>query len=151
MSDTQIRISSDFRQWPIGYPSRGNRVAAPVKETSKSLWRHKWKTAATVGVSLNVGKRANGTSFPTYLRRRDVLGLFLRNGLKLTALGLALGTGVALALARLLRAFLFGVEPTDPGTCVGVAILFAAVALLACFIPAQRATNVDPMTALRHE
>ena len=104
-------------------------------------------------MSYDVARRTKEIGIRTALgaQRRDVLGLFLRNGLKLTAVGLALGTGVALALARLLRAFLFGVEPTDPGTCVGVAILFAAVALLACFIPAQRATNVDPMTALRHE
>ena len=104
-------------------------------------------------MSYDVARRTKEIGIRTALgaQRRDVLGLFLRNGLKLTAVGLALGTGVALALARMLRAFLFGVEPTDPGTCVGVAILFAAVALLACFIPAQRATNVDPMTALRHE
>jgi ABC-type lipoprotein release transport system permease subunit len=84
-------------------------------------------------------------------RRRDVLFLFLGNSLKVIAVGLALGTALAFALARVLRTFLFEVEPTDPATFAGVAILFTAVALLACYIPARRATKVDPMTVLRYE
>ena len=59
--------------------------------------------------------------------------------------------GVAVALARLLGAFLFGVEPTDPATFVGVAILFTTIALLACYLPARRAAKIDPMEALRYE
>ena len=58
---------------------------------------------------------------------------------------------LAFALARVLRSFLFEVEPTDPMIFVGVAILFAVVALFACLIPARRATRVDPMTSLRYE
>jgi putative ABC transport system permease protein len=84
-------------------------------------------------------------------QKRSVLGLVLSEGLRLIVIGLAMGTGVALASTRLLRALLFGVGPTDPITFVVVAILFAAVALVACLLPGLRATRVDPMSALRYE
>jgi putative ABC transport system permease protein len=84
-------------------------------------------------------------------QRRNILGLVLSEGLKLIAIGLVIGTGIAIALGRLLQAFLFGVQPADPVTFTFVVILFTAVALLACFIPARRATRINPMTALRDE
>jgi putative ABC transport system permease protein len=82
-------------------------------------------------------------------QRRDVLALVLCEGLKLIAVGVAAGIAVALALARVLRAFLYGVGPADPKTFVAVAMLFTAIALVACYIPARRATRTDPVTALR--
>jgi ABC-type antimicrobial peptide transport system permease subunit len=82
-------------------------------------------------------------------QRQNVLGLVLSEGLKLIVTGLLIGMGLAMALSGVLRAFLFGVEPTDPVTLVGVAILFTTMALLACLLPALRATRVDPMAALR--
>jgi putative ABC transport system permease protein len=84
-------------------------------------------------------------------QRARVLGLVLGQGSKLVGLGVAIGIGVALALTWVLKAFLFGVAPTDPLTFGSVAVLFTAVALVACFIPARRATKVDPMIALRYE
>jgi predicted permease len=84
-------------------------------------------------------------------RRGDLLGLVLREGLGLVAGGLLLGVVVAVVMTRLLRGLLYGVESTDPMTFVAVAILFTAVSLLACLVPALRATRVDPMTALRYE
>ena len=84
-------------------------------------------------------------------QRRNILGLVLSEGLKLIVVGLVIGTGIALVLGQLLQTFLFGVQPADPLTFIFVAILFTAVALLACFIPARRATQIDPMTALRYE
>jgi predicted permease len=84
-------------------------------------------------------------------QHRDVLRLVLTQGTRLTLLGVTLGVFAALALSRLLSTLLFAVSPTDPFTFAGVAILLACVALLACFIPARRATRVDPIVALRHE
>ena len=83
--------------------------------------------------------------------REDVFRLVLGNAGRLAALGLVIGLGGALALSRLLRSVLFGVRSTDPLTFVGVALILAVVALLASYIPARRATRVDPMVALRYE
>jgi putative ABC transport system permease protein len=80
---------------------------------------------------------------------RDVLRLVLRQGLTLALLGVALGVAASLALTRLMKTLLFGVSTTDPLTFVGVALLLTLIAVLACWLPARRATKVDPMIALR--
>jgi predicted permease len=81
----------------------------------------------------------------------DVLGLVGKLGFKLTATGIVIGVGLAVGLTRLISEFLFGVKPTDPVTYAAVAAGLMVVALLACYIPARRATKVDPMVALRYE
>lgn len=82
---------------------------------------------------------------------RDVLKLILSQGLKMIALGIIFGLAGALALSRLIARLLFSVSATDPLTFALVALLLTGVALLACYIPARKATKVDPMVALRHE
>ncbi|MEK6325691.1 MAG: ABC transporter permease [Acidobacteriota bacterium] len=84
-------------------------------------------------------------------RRSDILKFVFRQGLSITLTGIALGLLASLALTRLLSSFLYGVSAMDLLTFVGVATLLAIVSLLACYVPARRASNVDPMIALRYE
>jgi len=81
----------------------------------------------------------------------DVLRMILGQGSRAIFLGVALGIAGALALTRTVESLLFGVTATDPLTFGGVTLLLVASALLACYIPARRATKVDPMVALRYE
>ena len=84
-------------------------------------------------------------------RTPDILAMVLGQGMRLALLGVAIGIGAALALTRLLTGLLFGVAPADPLTFIAVPLALALVALLACWLPARRAMQVDPMTALREE
>jgi len=80
----------------------------------------------------------------------DVMKLIVSQGMALTLIGIAIGLAVSFVLTRLLKTLLFGVSATDPVTFAVISLLLAVVALLACWIPARRATKVDPMVALRH-
>lgn len=84
-------------------------------------------------------------------RRANVLGLVIRQGLRLAVLGIVAGLAGAWALTRLMSGLLFGVTPTDSVTLGSVVVTLAIVALLACYLPARRATKVDPLVALREE
>jgi putative ABC transport system permease protein len=84
-------------------------------------------------------------------QRRDVLRIVLGHGMILAIAGIAIGLVGALAATRALRSMLFEISPSDPWTLAAAAILFTAVAVAACYIPARRAIQIDPMTTLRHD
>jgi putative ABC transport system permease protein len=104
-------------------------------------------------MSYSVAQRTNeiGIRMALGAQTRDVLRLVVSQGFKLVLLGLAIGLAGAWALTWVISSLLFGVTTRDPVTFVGVAVLLAFVALLACYIPARRAARLDPLRALRYE
>jgi putative ABC transport system permease protein len=82
---------------------------------------------------------------------RDVLRMVIWRGISLALIGVALGLAAALALTRVMKNLLFEVSATDPATFALIALLLVSVALIASYIPARRATKVDPLLAIRHE
>jgi putative ABC transport system permease protein len=102
---------------------------------------------------VNQRTREMGIRLALGAQRGHVFAFVAKLGLTLTGTGLAIGVALALGLNRFMAEhfWLYHVKPTDPATYAAVGIVLLCIALLACYIPAQRATNVDPMTILRHE
>ncbi|HEV2690825.1 MAG TPA: FtsX-like permease family protein, partial [Bryobacteraceae bacterium] len=108
----------------------------------------------TYGVmSYSVGQRIHefGVRMALGARPSDLRSLIVSQGLRLAVIGVALGIGGALALGRVVQSLLYGIKATDPLTFVVVSLLAVAIAGLACYVPARKATSVDPMVALRSE
>lgn len=104
-------------------------------------------------MAYNVARRTGEVGIRMALGARpwDVAWPILREALVLAGIGVAIGLPVALVLVRAIRVIFYGIEPHDPLTMVGVVVLMIAVATLAAWIPAQRASKIDPMEALRYE
>ena len=104
-------------------------------------------------LALTVNQRMNEIGIRVALGAKpgDVFGMIVRQGMSMVVIGLGIGLISALGLTRMMKSLLFETTPTDPVTFVGVSVVLAATALLACYVPARRALRVDPLTALRSE
>ena len=104
-------------------------------------------------ISYSVSKRTHEIGIRVALgaRRNAVLAMVVKQGLRLTLIGTAFGIVGSLVLMRFLSSFLFKVRPIDPPTFVAVCVLLMVVSVFATYLPARRATKVDPMVALRYE
>jgi putative ABC transport system permease protein len=101
--------------------------------------------------AVNQREREIGVRMALGAQPRSVLWLVIRHGMKLALIGAGIGTAGALALTRVVRSLLYGVSPTDPISFAAGSVLLLLIALLACFLPAHRATRIDPMLAIRNE
>jgi hypothetical protein len=104
-----------------------------------------------VSYAVSQRKREIGIRLALGAQRGDVLQMVLKQGAKMALVGVVIGLGAAFGLTRLMTSLLFGVAAHDPVTFASVAVILVAIVLLACYVPARRAMQVDPMIALRYE
>jgi putative ABC transport system permease protein len=163
----EAAVRSELRQLDPSVPIRNlqsidqlvNRSIAPQRFTMSllALFAAIGLLLAAVGIygvmAYNVSQRTReiGLRMALGAQTRNVLTLVVKQGMALVLFGVIAGLIVSLALTRMMKSLLFGVNATDPTTFVIVALLLMLAALLACYLPARRATKVDPLVALRYE
>jgi predicted permease len=108
-------------------------------------------TYGILSYSVTERRREIGIHMALGATRNTVLGMVLGQGLRLTVVGLVAGVAASFGLTRLLQTQLFNVKPSDPATMIAVVVFIACIAFIACYLPASRATRVDPMVVLRDE
>lgn len=137
--------------WP--WPKRPKEIVGVVANSRTEALTQNAEPAVSALSQPTVSQRIQEIGIRKALgaQRSDVLRMVLRQGMVLVGVGMVTGLMGALAFGRLMRSLLFNVSPTDPATFVTIAILLCAVALLACWLPARRATRTNPMEALRYE
>ena len=138
-------IGDDSRAF--GPPWVKDQAGNPTKDSAYFTSANRGKKSITV----NLSKPAGQALVRELAQKSDVLKLVVRQGMILALAGVALGLLGAFALTRVMASLLFEVKERDPITFVVVAALLIAVAFVACFVPALRATKVDPLVALRYE
>ncbi|MGZ4858890.1 MAG: ADOP family duplicated permease [Candidatus Angelobacter sp.] len=170
-SSEPMALAADLRKavWSLDKDLPVSHVQTMTEIISKSVAEPRFRTwllgiFAAVGLTLTLvgiygvvsymaGQRTREIGIRVALgaQRGNVLRLVLGQGVRLTVMGAIAGVIGSLALTRLLKSQLFDIKPTDPATLIGVAVLVLLVAVAACYVPARRATHVDPLVALRQE
>jgi putative ABC transport system permease protein len=166
---TSVAAAVRHAVWEVDHDQPVIQIRTMENVISESIWRQHMSASmlgifaaialllSAVGIygvfSYSVTQRTHEIGIRTALgaSRRDILKMVVGEGLLLTLIGVGAGIIAALALTRLLASLLYGIRPRDPLTFVGLSLLLSGVALLASYIPARRATKVDPMEALRYE
>lgn len=166
-----LALATELRKtvWSIDKDQPVSHVQSMTEVVSQSVAEPRFRTwllgvFAAAGLTLTLvgiygvvsymaGQRTREIGIRVALgaQRSNVLQLVLGQGIRLTVVGAITGVLGSLVLTRLLKSELFGIKPTDPVTLIGAAVLMLLVALAACYLPARRATRVDPLVALRHE
>lgn len=170
-STDPLTLATELRKavWSIDKDQPVSHVQSMTEVVSQSVAEPRFRTwllgiFAAAGLTLTLvgiygvvsymaGQRTREIGIRVALgaQRGNVLQLVLGQGIRLTVIGAIAGVLGSLALARLLKSELFSIKPTDPLTLIGAAVLMLLVAVAACYLPARRATRVDPLVALRHE